>query len=214
MSNSLKYVIVAPVGDFIDELFVGIKELPTERVILICQREKARVAEKTKAELEKFKIPCRIIEITGNPWEGTFQAVSEIKKLEDPQQMLIQVSTGDRETRCAATSAAFVNGIRAFGIAGNEVMMLPILKFSYYKQLTEKKMEILRVLYANSDHSASLDELSRKTKMSLPLISYHLNGNLKSEGMKELGLIETTEAKGKVTVKLSMMGKLLVKGYV
>ena len=61
---------------------------------------------------------------------------------------------------------------------------------------------------------ASLEELSKKTKMSLPLISYHINGNLKSEGLKDMGLVETTESKGRIAVQLSTMGRLLLKGYV
>ena len=61
---------------------------------------------------------------------------------------------------------------------------------------------------------SSLEELSKKTKMSLPLISYHINGNLKSEGLKDLGLVETMEEKGRIAVKLSTLGRLLVKGYI
>jgi hypothetical protein len=50
--------------------------------------------------------------------------------------------------------------------------------------------------------------------MSLPLVSYHVNGTLKSEGLKQLGLVETTEQKGRVEVHLSTLGKLLVRGYI
>lgn len=215
MDTMEKKIIIAPVGDYMQDLFVGIREFPTERVILIASKDRMKDAEKTRGELDKFKIPCKIVEIKGNVWEETFQAVSEIKRAEgDDNRILVNVSTGDRETRCAATSAAFVNGIKAFGIADNDIWMLPILKFSYYKQLTEKKMGILKVLFGSPGCCSSLDELSRKTHMSLPLISYHINGNLKSEGLKELGLIETSETKGKVSVKLTVMGRMLVKGYV
>ena len=34
------------------------------------------------------------------------------------------------------------------------------------------------------------------------------------QGLKEMGLVETTEEKGRIAVKLSMLGILLVKGYV
>ena len=61
---------------------------------------------------------------------------------------------------------------------------------------------------------ASLDELSKKTKMSLPLVSYHINGNLKSEGLKELGLVETSGKKRKVEINLTRLGKLLIEGYI
>ena len=50
--------------------------------------------------------------------------------------------------------------------------------------------------------------------MSLPLISYHINGTVKTNGLKELGLIGTVEKKGKIELQLSEMGKLLIKGYI
>ena len=50
--------------------------------------------------------------------------------------------------------------------------------------------------------------------MSLPLVSYHIHGNRKSEGLKELGLVETKEVKGRVEVTITMLGRLLLKGYI
>ena len=199
-----------------EDLFVGLREFPTERIILVTDPSRKEEAEKSKLDLEKFKIPVQIktINSEGHIWEKTFEAIAEIARTEKDNPLLINVSTGDRDTRCAATSAAFVNGIRAFGVDGNEAMLLPILKFSYYKILTDKKIGILNTIYKNTDCCASLEELSKKTSMSLPLISYHINGTIKSEGLKELGLVETIEKKGKVSVNLSMMGRLLIKGYI
>ena len=197
-----------------DALYVGIREFPTERIILITPADLIEEAEKTKQDLEKFKIPVKIIRIEGNIWEETFQKISEIKKLEKEHEIIVNVATGDRDTRCAATSAAFVNGLKAFSVSGDDVKLLPVLKFSYYRILTDKKMEILKLLYRNEDCCSSMEELSRRTKMSLPLISYHLNGNLKSDGLKDLGLIETTEKRGKVDIHLSVLGKLLIRGYI
>jgi len=204
---------VAPVGDYIDELFVGVREFPTEKVILICPTEKIEQAETAKEGLDKFRIPTRIVEISGNVWEEMFKEVAKLKKYEKGE-IIIQVSTGDRESRCAATSAAFVNGLKAFGVDGNKPFMLPVLKFSYYSLLTEKKMKMLKILYKSKDCCASLDQLSKLAKMSLPLISYHINGTLKVEGMKAMGLVETMENKGRVSVELSMLGKMLLKGYI
>ena len=41
-----------------------------------------------------------------------------------------------------------------------------------------------------------------------------LNGNLKSEGLKMLGLVKTSDKKGKTTIKLTTLGKLLLEGYI
>ncbi|MBI4155584.1 hypothetical protein HY498_05905 [Candidatus Woesearchaeota archaeon] len=50
--------------------------------------------------------------------------------------------------------------------------------------------------------------------MSMPLLSYHINGILKSEGLKQLGLIDVKEGKGSLVIELNTLGKLLVKGYI
>ncbi|MFH1072543.1 MAG: DUF6293 family protein [Nanoarchaeota archaeon] len=209
----MKNTIIAPVGDSMDSLYIGIKEFPTEKVILITPQERMHEAVKAKNELEKFKIPVQLKEIKGNLWEETFKAVAEITHAEKDSNILVNVATGTRESRCASTSAAFVNGLKAFAVDGNTVQLLPVMKFSYYKLLSDKKMDLLKIIYSQNC-CASLEDLSRKSRMSLPLISYHVNGNLKSEGLKELGLIETKEVKGRVEVKLTSLGRLLLKGHV
>jgi len=208
-----KKVVIAPVGDNMGALYVGIKEFPTERVILITPEDKIEDAKIAQEELKKFKIPVQIMEIKGNIWEEMFQKIAEIKAIEKDKDIIINTATGDRVSTCAATSAAFVNGLKAISVEGNVTMMLPVLRFSYYNMLSDKKMDILKLL-KKPDCCNSLEELSKKTKMSLPLISYHINGNLKSEGLKDMGLVDTTENKGKIAVNLSTLGKLLVKGYV
>ena len=211
----MKSIVVAPVGNNIDALFVGIREFPTEKVILIAPSDKIEDAKKAKIELERFKIPTQIKEIKGDIWEGTFKAVAEIKNIEKGREIIVNTSTGDAGgTGCAACSAAFVNGLKAISIRDDQVNMLPIMKFSYYSMISEKKMGILKHIYSKKDCCSSLSDLSKSTGMSLPLISYHINGNLKSKGLKEMGLVSTKESKGKVTVNLTLQGRLLVKGYV
>jgi DNA-binding transcriptional ArsR family regulator len=147
-------------------------------------------------------------------WEDTFRVVNGIKKANEDKDILINVSTGDKITRCAMTSASFVNGLKAFSVMNGAISMLPVLKFSYYKLITDRKMKILETLFKEPKCCASLEELSKKCNMSLPLVSYHVNGNPKSEGLKEMGLVETTEKGGRVAIRLSLMGNILMKGYV
>lgn len=213
----MKNIVIAPMGDMMDALFVGIKEFPTEKIILITADRSRDEAIKIKNELEKFKIPTHIMYVTGSTeteiWESTFMAIAHIRADEIGNEILVNVATGDRTTRCAATSAAFVNGLKAFAVDGDKTLMLPVMKFNYYKVISEKKMKLLMILH-NKDCCSSLEELSKKSKMSLPLISYHINGNLKSEGLKEMGLIETSEDRGRISVKLSPLGRMIVRGYI
>lgn len=206
------YVVIAPVGDNVDALFVGLKEFPTERVVLIAPPSKVKDALRVKKDLERFKIPATIEEVTGNLMEAMFEVIARIKQIEVSREILVNVATGDRVSTCAALSAAFVNGLKAFGVEQDKVMLLPILKFSYYKMLTDRKLGILRLLHSKG--SKTLEELSRDTKMSPPLVSYHINGNRKAEGLKQLGLVEAAEGKGESVMQLTMLGRLLVKGYI
>lgn len=208
-----KNIIIAPVGDNMNALYVGLKEFPTERVYLLAPADYIKAAEKASKDLERFGTPSKIISLKGDVWEDMFRKIGEISIAEKGNNVIINTATGDRTTTCAATSAAFVNGIKAFSIEKGTAMLLPVLKFSYYKLLTDRKMEILKML-SKPDCCMSLEELSRKTKMSLPLISYHINGNLKSEGLKEMGLAETNEMRGRLEIKLSMLGRMLLNGYV
>src|SRR3989338_4483227 len=142
----MKYVVVAPVGDNTDALFVGIRYFSTERVILLAPKDRAEEAKKAQSDLERFKIPVQISEIKGDIWEQMFMKIAQIKNLEKGKEVLVNTSSGDRTSQCAATSAAFVNGLKAIAVSGNETMLLPVLKFSYYNMLTEKKMQILKLL--------------------------------------------------------------------
>ncbi|MBW3020765.1 hypothetical protein KY334_05690 [Candidatus Woesearchaeota archaeon] len=204
--------IVAPVGDYLNDLYVGIREFSTKKVILLTPKGKEEEANSMKKDLEKFRIETKITILDGHIWEEVFKEIANAKKYEN--NVLINVSTGDRDTRCAATSAAFVNGLKAFAVDNNEVFMLPVLKFSYYSLLPKKKLDMLKLLYNEEDCCGSLENLSKKLSMSLPLISYHINGTLKSEGLKEMGLIETNDNKGKTQIRLTTLGKMMVKGYI
>lgn len=197
-----------------EPLFLGIREFSTERVVLITPEPQVERAFKVRDELRKFNIPVKVFEIKGDLWQECFRAVAETRKFNDQDRLLINVATSDCTLSCALTCAAFVNGIKAFTIVSDEVVFLPVLKFSYYKMLTDKKMEVLKTLYEKEDCCASLEMLGREMSMSLPLVSYHVNGTLKSDGLKKLGLVETAEKKGRVEVKLSTLGRLLVKGYI
>jgi len=75
-------------------------------------------------------------------------------------------------------------------------------------------MKILGILATDKTCCKSLEELARRARMSLPLISYHVNGNLKSEGLIDLGLVETTELGGKTAITLTTLGNMLIKGYI
>lgn len=209
----MKYTMIAPIGDNVDALYVSLKEFPIERVIAVATKDKLNHVEKVKKDFSKFRIDVDTVTIEGNLWEETFKTISNFAST-NKENIIVNVAAADRNMMCAATSAAFVNGLKAMDMMDDKIMMFPILKFSYYKLLSDKKMSIIKTLSKEIDCCSSLDELSKKVKMSLPLLVYHINGNLKSEGLKTMGLVETEEKRGRIKVKLTELGRLLVKGYV
>ncbi len=208
-----KVTLVCLGADNPKAIFSGIKEWPTEKVIVLVPEGHAQAAREAKAALGKFDMDAEIFSIKGDLWEGVFRMVGELNAAHP--NMLVNVgATRDPSLQCMVTCAAFVNGVRAFGVGPDgAIMPLPVLKFSYYRLLTEKKLALLRVM-DNPECCASLNELSRKTGMSLPLVSYHINGNHKSEGLVSLGLAETRGKRKSISVFLTPLGRMLVRGYV
>lgn len=209
----MRHTMIAPIGDNPNALYISIKEFPIDRLIAIATKDKLNQVEKIKKDFSKFRIDVDTVTINGNLWEETFKTISNIAST-SKDNLIVNIAAADRDMMCAATSAAFVNGLKAIDVIDDNVMMLPILKFSYYKLLSDKKMSIIKTLSKEIDCCSSLEELSKKVKMSLPLLVYHINGNMKSEGLKAMGLIGTEEKRGRIKVRLTELGRLLEKGYV
>jgi hypothetical protein len=206
------YTVIAPVGDNTDALFVGMKEFATEEVYLITPINNVKKAQKIEKKLEVFKIPVTIIPYEGNLMEAMFSNFGKICADRDNEDIIVNVATGDKLSACAALSAAFANGLKAFGIMEGKPMLLPIMKLSYYNELTDSKMKILTHL--NNIDFKSLSELHKQTKMSISLLSYHLNGTIRYKGLLQLRLVEVKEQNKNLLVKLSELGSLLLKGYI
>ena len=206
------YTVIAPVGDNPKALFVGMKQFPTEKVILITPSDNIDTTKKLTKQLEDFTIKSEIIELKGNMMEDMFKTFAKLVSIYDHDDLITNVATGDRMSTCAALSAAFANGLKAFGIMGDKPFLLPIMKFSYYKELSDNKLRILQEM--DFKNYISLKELSQRLDMSISLLSYHINGNYKYKGLKEFRLVEIKEKNKNLMVKLSEMGNLLLKGYI
>ncbi len=207
----MKHVIIATFEGNADAIFAGVKEFPTEKIVLLAPAEFVAEAQKVKKEMEKFRIAVETEAIANaNSLEEVFTAVGRIKAREREKQVMMNLSDSSGILGCAALSAAFVNGIKAFEIMDDKLVMFPILKFSYYDLLSEKKMLILQKLFEQKKIS-SLEELGKSINLGPSLINYHIYGNEKNPGLKELGLIEANREKGKINIELTTLGRLLLK---
>ncbi len=140
--------------------------------------------------------------------------VSQIIKEEGPnyEQLLINVSAGDKMMGCAALSCAFVNGIKAFGTDMNgEPMLLPILKLSYNEMISDAKIKILQAIDYMGGSVESLDNLSKHCEFGKPLLSYHIQGSSESKGLVQLGLVDVERLeRGRTKITLNTLGKMLI----
>ncbi len=168
-----------------------------------------------KGVLDSLKIPLQVIDVKGNALEGMFRAFAQIRLAVAEDKLLVNTSSGENVDNCAALAGAYVNGLKAFNVMDDKVMMLPVLKFSYYRLIPERKLAILKFLKEQPDCCSSLEDLSARLKMSLPLCSYHVNGNAKSQGLVSQGLVEVhIGPRGRAQVLLTELGRLIAEGLV
>jgi len=210
-----KKTVVLPVNSASDErdAFFTLREFPTERMVFLTWPDGVVKAEAFASEAKKLGIRPSIVRVAGtSPWEDFYRALVDVCEGLPKESVIINISTADRISQCALTNAAHVNGLRAVAVIGGRLIVLPILKFSFSNVLSDKKMRILEALRESC--MGSMEEISRKTGMSLQLVSYHINGTPKSKGLVELELVETSEGRGRVGACLTTMGRLFMDGYI
>jgi hypothetical protein len=170
-------------------------------------------ARKIKNVLELF-ITINLV-TKENVIRDTMERVNEILNLEGRnfRQVLMNVSSGDKLIGCAALSAAFINGIKAFGMDSTKSvpMLMPVLKLSYNEIISTAKIKILKTIDGMGGTINRLEELEQASGLGKPLLSYHVQGGKDSKGLANLGLVEVERGdRGKMIINLTTLGKLLV----
>jgi hypothetical protein len=214
--ESKKNLIIGVIGEDDDAgevLFKGFKEFQAQKVVLLVKEGYEFRADEIILDLDKFGIEHEIIPSSlPMHMEEVFLEVKKISELYSDYNIVINVDC-DYYTSCLALSSAFVNGITAIGIIKDELIVYPVMKFSYYNALNLKKMTLLQLI-GKTGKIESMEKLSKLASMSLPLIAYHLKGNRDSQGLVEMNLVETKREHGSVALELTALGKLIVKGGV
>ncbi|MGD1838750.1 MAG: DUF6293 family protein [Nitrososphaeraceae archaeon] len=193
----------------------GIRNFPVHKLALICFNDDAKSADDFSRKIRNvLGIPVKIYLVNeNNVIRDTMERVTEIATIESRNfnQVLINVSCGDKLLGCAALSAAFINGIKAFGIdVSGSPLLMPVLKLSYSEIVSEAKISILRSI-DQVGIIESLDQLEQLSGYGKPLLSYHIQGTKESKGLVDLGLLDVEKGnRGKLSAKLTTLGKLLV----
>ncbi len=212
-----KTLQIATLGPDTDPVLVGIRTLPVHKLYLIHLESDKPIAQKLirdlasvlKVEVDGYPIPNT--DVLTHVLEGVAGILQ--KEKENFDDVLFNVSSGEKLLGCACLSAAFVNGLKAFAVVNGEPMLLPILKFSYDRIVSQTKLDILKALVKNGGEVESLEKLKELTAYGKPLLSYHVQGAEDSQGLVELGLVEVKKGeRGKSIIKATTLGRLLTLG--
>jgi len=217
MAN-MKTLQIATFGsDGQDGIALGIRSFSVHKLALICFTSDMNEAEDfTKKIKSVLGVPTTITIVTKeNVVRDTMESVNEILNLhaKEFEQVLLNVSSGDKLIGCAALSAAFINGIQAFGMDDTHTvpLLMPVLKLSYNEIISEAKIKILKSINHAGGAIESLDQLEQISGYGKPLLSYHVQGAKDSKGLADLGLVEVEKGdRGKISARLTTLGKLLV----
>jgi len=209
----LKTLQIAVLGGSEDPVLVGIKSFPAHKVILLSPKETSKGAEELAGRLaDTLKLEVDVQELKDSSIPTMLETVANIINSESGfEDVVLNVGSAGKYLTCAGVTAAFVNGIKAFEVMGDQPIMLPVLKLSFTQILSGPKMEILHALAKAGGKTGSLEELGRITNFGKPLLSYHVRGSDESRGLEDLGLVEVKQLKqGRLEVKLTDMGRMLI----
>lgn len=214
----MKTLQVATFGsDGQDGIALGVRSFPVHKLVLICfSSDKNRAEDFARKIKSVLDIPTTITVVTKeNVIRDTMERVNEILNLhaKEFQQVLLNVSSGDKLIGCAALSAAFINGIQAFGMDETHTipLLMPVLKLSYSEIVSEAKIKILKSISDAGGVIESLEQLEQISGYGKPLLSYHVQGARDSKGLADLGLVEVEKGdRGKISASLTTLGRLLV----
>lgn len=126
-------------------MLVRIRGFPTHKLALICNSVDIKAVErfghKTNPQDTRRHIYDR-----GQHIFKYLEIFLQEKDGPNFDEVIVNVAGGDKALTCAAVSAAFINGLKAFHVMDDMPVMLPILKLSYSEIVSMPKIDILRAI--------------------------------------------------------------------
>ena len=209
-----KTLQIAILGGDAEAIFVGLRNFPAHKLALVTPPEAVGQAATVSAKLaDTLKLAVSVVEVKEGSIQTILDAVGELVRKEtgDFDDFIINVGSAGRTLACAGVTAAFVYGIKAFDVSGEQPEMFPVMKFSYVEVVTAPKVEILRAIERSGGRVESLEMLSGIMNYGKPLLSYHIRGSQESRGLESLGLVEIERGKrGRLQVQLTPLGRTLL----
>ncbi len=209
----MRVLQVATVGENPDAIFVGIRTFPAAKLILLHTPEFAATARDVARRTAGIKLLTELRQIDREPVISCLEVVSEILRKERTGygEVIINTGGGPRMMTCSLLAAAFVNGVRAIDVMGDQPVTLPVLKFSYTELVTEAKLRILAALAEFGGETSSLGELAQQSGVEKSLLSYHIRGGRQAVGLESLGLVEIDRGiRGRLAIRITPAGRLML----
>ena len=210
----LRTLQLAILGGGDEAVFVGLRNFPAHKIMLIASAENSAQSAELSAKLtETLKLPVSTVEIKDSSIQTMLDTVGQVvgRETANFQDFFINVGSAGRDLACAGVAAAFVYGIKAFDVSGDQPEMFPVMKFSYTQAVTAPKISILRAIERSGGAVESLEVLTGLVSFGKPLLSYHIRGSQDSKGLESLGLVEVDRGRrGRLRVKLTPLGRTLL----
>lgn len=194
----------------------GIKSFPVHKLAIICfDYDKSKAEDFSRKIKSALGLPIDLYLVNEeNVIRDTLERINEILiHSKEYNQILVNVSSGDKLLGCAALSSSFVNGIKAYGMDRTKTypILMPVLKLSYNEIVSEAKIKILKAIDQAGGSLESLEDLEQASGFGKPLLSYHVQGGKDAKGLASLGLLDVErKERGKISVSITVLGKLLL----
>jgi len=210
----LKTLQIAILGGDENAVLVGLKNFPSHKLTLISVKEDLETASRLAGKLvNALRLDVEILRIKDAAMTTMMETVGQVlrKESENFEDFLINVGSAGKHLTCAGVTAAFVNGVKAIDVMGDQPIVLPILKLSYAQIVSGPKLEILQGIASAGGEVEGLDRLGKLTNFGKPLLSYHIRGSEEGKGLVTLGLVEVKQLKqGKLKISLTALGRILL----
>ncbi len=204
---------IAILGDHENAVSTGLKNFPAHKLILITPSQTVERANRLATKLhDTLRLTIEIVKTKDDALPTILGVIRQAiqQNADNFQDVLINIGSANRNQATAGIAAAYLYGVRAFDITGEEPVIIPVLKLGYREIISGAKLEILRTL-EKIGQVDSLEELSRASNYGKPLLSYHIRGTEQTRGLLGLGLVEVEHLKqGRLQVKLTTLARTLL----
>ncbi len=199
-----------------DAITTAIRYLPISKLIIITLDTLTEEASIFSGQIGRtLGIPTEVHGIQQPILFNTIKLIRSIlqKNASRYDDVIVNVTSGDKQLGCAALTAAFINRLKTIVVNEGKPMLLPIIKMSYNEIISDAKLRILKALEEVGGFVKDLSELSRLTGFGKPLLSYHINGSEGTKGLVSLGLVKVSKSrKERNKVAITELGRMLLLG--